>query len=122
MAIGGAVVAFPKVTSLTDAPPALSIQASGTSGPNGTGTPSEVDLSHVTTLSGTSNNVIFFNASSGGKVDLSHLATNPTGRNFFQVSGTGSVLDLSSLPASSPTRAATPCSASPRAARCSIRF
>ena len=111
-ASGGAVVAFPNVTSL--AVPTNSgqtIQASGTSGPNGTGTPSEIDLSHVTTLSGTSNNVITFNASTGGKVDLSHLATNPTGRNFFEVSGSGSVLDLSSLPASSPTRATTPYSA-----------
>ena len=39
-----------------------------------------------------------FNAYSGGKVDLSHLTSNPSGRNFFQVSGAGSVLDLSSLP------------------------
>ena len=77
----------------------VTIQASGTSGSNGTGTPSEIDLSHVTTLTGTTNNVIFFNAYSGGEVDLSHLASNPTGRNFFQVSGTGSVLDLSALPA-----------------------
>ncbi len=97
---GGAVVAFPNVTSLSTTSGAdLTIQASGTSGPNGTGTPSEIDLSHVTSLTGTSNDVIFFNAYSGGKVDLSRLASNPSGRNFFQVSGTGSVLDLSALPA-----------------------
>ncbi len=60
---GGAVVAFPNVTSLsTPNGYNVSIQASGTSGPNGTGTPSEVDLSHVTSLTGTTNNVIFFNA------------------------------------------------------------
>ncbi len=94
----GAVIAFPLVTALaTLSGVNLTIQASGTSGPNGTGTPSEVDLSHVTTLTGTSNNVIFFNAYSGGELNLSHLASNPSGRNFFQVSGTGSVLDLSSL-------------------------
>ncbi len=76
----------------------LTIQASGTSGPNGTGTPSEIDLSHVTTLTGTTDNVYFFNAYSGGEIDLSNLASNPSGRNWFQVSGAGSVLDLSSLP------------------------
>ena len=94
----GAVIAFPDVTALSTTSGAnLTIQASGTSGTNGTGTPSEVDLSHVTTLTGTTNNVIFFNAYSGGEVDLSHLASNPSGRNYFQVSGTGSVLDLSAL-------------------------
>ena len=96
---GGAVVAFPTATALsTPASYNTTIQASGTSGSNGTGTPSEVDLSHVTSLTGTSDNVIFFNAYSGGEVNLSHLASNPSGRNFFQVSGSGSVLDLSSLP------------------------
>ena len=95
----GAVIAFPGLTALsTYSGLNLSIQASGTSGTNGTGTPSEVDLSHVTSLTGTSDNVYFFNAYSGGEVDLSHLASNPSGRNFFQVSGSGSVLDLSSLP------------------------
>ena len=98
-ASGGAVVAFPNVTALsTPTSGNVSIQASGTSGPNGTGTPSQIDLSHVTTLTGTTDNVIFFNAYSGGLLDLSHLASNPSGRNFFQVSGTGSVLDISALP------------------------
>ena len=73
--------------------------------------PSEVDLSHVTTLTGTTDYVIYFNAYSGGEINLSHLASNPSGRNFFQVSGTGSVLDLSALPRSSLTRATTRCSA-----------
>ncbi len=95
---GGAVVAFPNVTSLsTPNGYNVSIQASGTSGPNGTGNPSEIDLSHVTTLTGTTNNVIFFNAYAGAKLDLSHLSSNPSGRNFFQVNGSGSVLELSML-------------------------
>ena len=93
----GAVIAFPGVTALSTFSGAnLTIQASGTST---TGTPSEIDLSHVTTLTGTSDNIYFFNANaySGGEIDLSHLASNPSGRNFFQVSDTGSVIDLSSL-------------------------
>ena len=92
----GAVIAFPGVTALSTFSGAnLTIQASGTST---TGTPSEIDLSHVTTLTGTTDNVYFFNAYSGGEIDLSNLASNPSGRNYFQVSGAGSVLDLSSLP------------------------
>ena len=118
---GGAVVAFPNVTALsTPSGYNLSIQASGTSGSSGTGTPSEIDLSHVTTLTGTTNNVIFFNAYSGGEVDLSHLASNPSGRNFFQVSGTGSVLDLSSLTGVVSDQANNSCSTSPPAAQCSL--
>ena len=98
-ASGGAVVAFPTVNALSSTSGySVTIQASGTSGTNGTGTPSEIDLSHVTTLTGTTDDLIFFNAYAGGKVDLSHLTSNPTGRHYFQVSGTGSVLDLSSLP------------------------
>ena len=105
----GAVIAFPGLTALSTYQRCNpTIQASGTSGPNGTGTPSEVDLSHVTTLTGTTDNVIFFNAYSGGKVNLSQLASNPSGRNFFQVSGSGSVLDLSSLPSIVSDQATTP--------------
>ena len=98
-ASGGALVAFPTVTALsTPSGYDVTIQASGTSGSGGTGTPSEIDLSHVTTLTGTTDDVIFFNAYSGGEINLSHLASNPSGRNYFQVSGSGSVLDLSALP------------------------
>ena len=98
-ASGGAVVAFPNVTALST-PNSYegTIQASGTSGSGGTGTPSEVDLSHVTTLTGTTDYIYYFNAYSGGEINLSHLASNPSGRNFFQVSSTGSVIDLSDLP------------------------
>ena len=97
-ASGGADVAFPNVTTLTGPTNSFpTIQASGTSGTGGTGTPSEVDLSHVTTLNGTTDAYISFNAQSGGLLDLDHMTTNPTGRNFYQVSGAGSVLNLSAL-------------------------
>ena len=97
-ASGGADMAFPTVTSLNGPTNSIpTIQASGTSGSGGAGTPSEVDLSHVTTLNGTTDDYIIFNAQSGGLLDLDQMAANPTGRNFFQVSGTGSVLNLSNL-------------------------
>ena len=74
-ASGGADVAFPTVTSLTDPTNSFpTIQASGT---GGTGTPSEVDLSHVTTLNGTTNDYIIFNAESGGLLDLDHMIYEP---------------------------------------------
>jgi RHS repeat-associated protein len=100
-AYGGAMVSFPDVTSISSGPNSggLPIQASGTSGPNGSGNPSTIDLSHVTTLVGAQNNgYLAINAYSGGKVDLSSLSSNPSGRTFFQVSGTGSLIDLSALP------------------------
>ncbi len=98
-AYGGADIALPNVTSLAGASTYYTtVEASGTSGPNGTGTPSTIDLSHVTTLSGgTNDDVLFLYAESGGKLSLPNATSDPSGRIYFESNGAGSVLDLTDL-------------------------
>ncbi len=87
-ASGGAVLTLTGATTYT-ASPGSTIQASGKG--------SEIDLSKVTTLTGSTSNTLYVTATSGGEVNMSEVNSNPVGRVFFSSTGSGSVLDLSSL-------------------------
>jgi hypothetical protein len=97
----GAVLSFPNVTSYAGTTASFvssTIQASGT---GAGGTPSRIDLSHATSLTGVTGNYgsVNINALAGGKVDLSKVAGNPGGSLVFVADGAGSTLDLSALKA-----------------------
>ncbi len=103
-AIGGGVISFPKVTSYagpTASFQSTTIQARGV-GPDNS--PSRIDLSHVTSLTGATANYTYANfyTASGGKIDLSRAVNNPSGALQFSADGTGSSVDLSSVPAFGP--------------------
>ena len=95
-AYGGADLAFPGVTSLSGASGySTTVQAYGT---DGSGTPSTIDLSQVTSLSGAANgNILFLYALSGGTLLLPNAIGQTTGRVYFESNGTGSVLDITDL-------------------------
>src|SRR5439155_22460104 len=79
-AYGGATVAFPNVTSYSGVTNDTHLEANGTSGANGTGTPARLDLSHVRTLTDASSfGHVYVNAANSGQVNLSGLTSNPGG-------------------------------------------
>ena len=105
-AYGGAAISFPGVTNYAGILGNTYIQANGVGSDN---TPSNINLSHVATLSGalpyfhtasySYYYTAFFNAYNGAKIDLSHVEfINGGSYNLsFNAVGAGSVIDLSSL-------------------------
>ena len=58
-----------------------------------------LDLSHLTSLVGaTGYSTLNINAQAGGKVNLSKVTSQPSGRIYANAQGTNSVIDLSKLP------------------------
>ncbi|HEV3312710.1 MAG TPA: Ig-like domain-containing protein, partial [Chloroflexota bacterium] len=100
-ASGGAVLSFPTLTSYTGSSGSFTsstIQASGV-GPVPANTPSRIDLSHVTSLTGLTGNYgeVSIKALAGAEVDLSKANSNPGGSLQFAADGAGSTIDLSTL-------------------------
>ena len=95
-AYGGAAISFPNVTSYAGSNSSTTVQASGV-GPGPTSTPSLIDLSHVTTLSGATSGTAYFDVYSGAKIDLSSAAGNAAGQIEITSNGAASLIDLSSL-------------------------
>jgi hypothetical protein len=95
----GAVLAFPNLGSYAATTASFAsntIQASGT----GTGgTPSRIDLSHATNLTGVTGNygTLYVKALAGGKVNFSRVASDAGGSIQFTADGADSTIDLSAL-------------------------
>ncbi len=87
---GGGDMAFPALTQFSQ-PNGATIQASGAG--------SVLDLSKLTSLVGaTAYSSLNINAQAGGKVNLSGVTSQPSGRIYANAQGTNSVIDLSKLP------------------------
>jgi hypothetical protein len=97
-AYDGAVINLPGVTTLAGATYDTTIAPTGTSGPNGTGTPSTIIFPNLTNLTGaTDDNALYLYPQSGGELSLPDLASISTGRIFFFSTGAGSVLNFPKL-------------------------
>ena len=87
---GGGDLAFPALTQLSEAN-TTTILASGAG--------SVLDLTNLTSLSGATGFSTFnINAQAGGKVDLSKVTKQTSGRIVAQADGANSVIDFSKLP------------------------
>ncbi len=83
-ATAGGVLSLPGVTHVAGTTYGTTIEATGTSGSGGTGTPSTLSLPNLTTLTGgTNNNVLYIYAENGAKLSLPDVASIPSGRIFF---------------------------------------
>ena len=87
---GGGDMAFPALTQFSQ-PNGAIIQASGSG--------SVLDLSKLTSLVGaTGYSTLSINAQAGGKVNLSKVTGQPSGRIYANAQGTNSIIDFSKLP------------------------
>ncbi len=92
----GVVLTLPAVTSYVGgANFDTTIEASGTSGPNGTGTPSQISVLGLTTLTGANGfGVTAIDAMTGGIVSLPALTSVPAGDISLHANGAGSTVSV----------------------------
>ena len=91
----GATLTFANVASYTGITNDTYVEASGTSGAGGTGTPSRISLPNLATLNGAppyANTRVY--AESGGVVSLPALTSAPTGAIYFYATGAGSLVSM----------------------------
>ena len=87
---GGGDLAFPALTQFSE-PNGATVLA------NGVG--SVLDLTSLTSLAGaTGYSTLSINAQAGGKVNLSNVTSQPSGRIYAHADGTNSIIDFSKLP------------------------